>query len=181
MNWVDAILAALAFLFPKRDVPEPVPEAPTSPVEPTLPVIPPPMPGIGINELYDDWSNQKHAYHNVRVLCDRAGLTLTEKNLICACIYQESTFLNSSIGRNKNSAGVTTSTDWGLCQINDYFNIGKGKPFPSVEYVVNNPQKAVEWMIKMYQAGKLGLWSSYKFGAYKRWLKPASVMWLLKT
>jgi hypothetical protein len=126
------------------------------------------------------FDTQKHAYHSVRVLCDEAGLSVDEKNLICACIYQESQFLNCAKGQNRNKQGQVTSTDYGICQINDYWNIGKGKPFPSVQYVVDNPQKCVEWMIKMYQQGLLKLWCSYTGGGYKQWLKTNSPMWRLK-
>ncbi len=147
-------------------------EASVSPVEPSLPTNPPPM-TIGINDLYEDWGKPKNAWHNVRVLCDRAGLSLAEKNVICQCIYQESTFLNSAIGRNSGS------TDWGLVQVNDYWNIGPGKPFPSVAYVVNHPEECVNWMIKMYKQGQLKLWASCSSGAYKKWGAKNSPMWKL--
>lgn len=148
---------------------------PPLPVTVSVPPVIAPTMTISVTDLYDDWSQPKNAYHNVRVLCDRANLSLAEKNLLCACIYQESTFLNSAVGKN------STSTDWGLCQINDYFHIGKGKDFPSVEYVKTHPKEVVEWMIGMYKAGNLYQWSSYKSKAYLKWLKPNSPLWALKT
>lgn len=120
------------------------------------------------------WDTPQHAFHSVRVICDEMRLSYDEKNLICACIYQESEFKNWAIGRNG------TSTDWGLTQINDYWHIGKNKTFPSIEYVVNNPEACVCWMIKMYKAGQLKLWVSYSSGAYKKWLSTDSKMWKLK-
>lgn len=123
------------------------------------------------------WDTPKQAYHATRVTCDEMGLSVGEKNIICACIYQESQFNNEAVGRNRNSKGEVTSTDWGLVQINDYFNIGTGKPFPTVKYVLDNPEACVRWMIAQYRAGHLYLWSSYKFGAYKKWLEPNSPMW----
>ncbi len=151
-----------------------------SPVATTLPPNPPPMPPIGIDELYDDWSNPHHAYHNVRVLCDRAGLSHTQKDVLCACLYQESQFLNSAIGHNRNKAGQITSTDWGIVQCNDWFNIGPGKTWPSVEYVVNHPEELVNWMIHIYKnTGRLQPWASYTSGAYGKWLLSTSPMWLL--
>jgi hypothetical protein len=127
-----------------------------------------------------NFDTQKQAYHSVRVMCDQAGLTVQEKNLICACIYQESQFMNSAKGQNRNKEGKVTSTDWGICQINDYWNIGKGKPFPSIQYVQDNPQACVAWMIDMYKHGLLKLWCSYSSGAYAKWLGEKSPMWSLK-
>ncbi len=121
----------------------------------------------------------QNAYHNVRVLCDRAGLTIAEKNLICACIYQESGFKNTALGSNRNAQGVVTSTDYGICQVNDYYHIGNGKDFPSVQYVLDNPANVVQWMISMYKHGMLKQWVSYSSGAYKKWLLPKSAMWKL--
>lgn len=132
-----------------------------------------------------DWETQKDSYHAVRVLCDRAGLSLEEKNTICACIYQESQFFNHLPNgqpvkhENKSAQGTTLSTDWGLCQINDYWHIGPTKDFPTVQYVLDNPDKIVSYMIDMYQHNLLRLWSSYSSGAYRKWLNADSPMWEL--
>lgn len=142
-----------------------------APVAPA-PVVPNP------DILAPDWDTQQHAYHNVRVLCDLAGLTFEQKNIICACIYQESRF-KIGIKHANVSNGVVESTDYGICQINDYYHIGAGKDFPSAEYVLDNPDKAVAWMIQMYQRGSIGQWVSYSSGAYRQWLVPSSPMWLL--
>jgi hypothetical protein len=80
---------------------------------------------------------------------------------------------------NLNADGSLSSTDWGLCQINDYFHIGTGKDFPTVDYVLQNPKEVVEWMIEMYQSGDLAQWDSFKSGAYRQWLLPTSPMWKL--
>lgn len=152
---------------------EPLPEAANASVSPVLP------PTAALSPL--EFSTPKNAFHSVRVICDEQGLTLDEKNLICACIYQESEFWNTAKCKNKNKAGVVTSTDWGICQVNDYFHIGKGKDFESVQFILNNPDRVVKWMINQYKAGNLGMWVSYSSGAYKRWLSPSSPMWGLKT
>lgn len=139
------------------------------------------------NTVMTAWDSPAHNYHNVRVICDSMGLTLAEKNLICACIYQESSFLNyrtpgnPTVCLNKDKNGSVWSTDWGICQINDWFHIGPKKDFPSVDFVMQNPDKVVMWMVGMYQKGQLKQWSSYSTGAYKKWLSPTSPMWLLKT
>ena len=126
------------------------------------------------------WATPKQAWHSVRVLCDNEGLSVSEKNLICAVIYQESGFKNTAICRNKDKQGNITSSDWGICQVNDYWHCGKGKTFPSAEYVVAHPEEAVRWMLKMYRLGLLKLWVGYSSGAYQKWLSPTSKMWLLK-
>lgn len=128
-----------------------------------------------------DWSTPKGAYHATRVTCDNLELTVDEKNLICACIFQESRFYHAATNQNKNAAGEVTSTDWGLCQVNDWFHIGPGKDFPSVVYVMDNPDKVIEWMIGMYKHGLLKQWVSFSSGVYKQWLAPNSPMWLLGT
>lgn len=124
-------------------------------------------PAVKVEYLWDTAINSRHS---IRVICDEEGLSVADKNIITACIQQESQFNNAAINNNKNAAGEITSSDWGICQINDYFQMGKGKPFPSVQYVIDNPEKAVRWMVGMMKAGKLNLWSSYSTGAYKKWL-----------
>jgi len=141
----------------------------------------PPEPQIATVQPVLQWTTPSLAYHAVRVTCDNLGLTLEQKNLICACIYQESRFNNNAVNKNVNTQGVVTSRDWGLAQVNDYFHCGVGKDFPSASYVVANPDKAVEWMIKLYKEGLLKLWVSYSSGAYKQWLSPTSPMWHLAT
>lgn len=141
--------------------------------------IPPVPTATNPDILVMDWSKPTNAYHNARVLCDLAGLTVDEKNLICACIYQESRFNNAAVCRNRNAQGIITSSDWGLCQINDYFNIGSDRVFPTVDSVVDNPQAAVQFMINEYKNGNLKLWVSFTSGAYKQWLGENSPMWKL--
>ena len=122
------------------------------------------------------WDTATNCEHAVRVTCDNQGLTPEEKDIIQACVHQESDFMNyhpdgtpvKNINLNKD--GSLSSTDWGIVEINDYFHIGPGKDFPSVDFVMANPQKCVEFMISMYKEGKLGLWSSYKSGAYRKYL-----------
>lgn len=132
----------------------------------SMPTEPPKMPVAASTLLFDTY---EHSLHSVRVICDEMGLNWNEKAIICACIYQESRFNNKAKGENKKN-GVVTSTDWGIVQVNDFWNIGKGKYWSSVRQVLDNPEKAVRWMITCYKQGKLNLWSSYKFGAYKQWL-----------
>jgi hypothetical protein len=120
--------------------------------------------------LAPDWSTPEHVKHNVRVLCDLAGMSVTDKNILCAVVEGESGFYNTAINHNKNSKGEITSTDWGICQINDRYHIGQGNDFPSVQYVLDNPEKVVDWMIKMYQTGHINWWCAYDNGRYKQFL-----------
>jgi len=140
------------------------------PIEPPNLPSSPPIP-IVVPTLYL-WDNFKNSRHSVRVICDEMGLTLKEKNLICAVIQQESNFNNKATCKNKNKKGEVTSTDWGICQINDTkgWHIGKGLAFSSVGYLLEHPDEAVRYMIRMYKAGKLKLWVAYSSGAYKRYL-----------
>ena len=129
------------------------------------------------------WDTPAHAYHSVRVLCDQMGLSLEHcvnvdgvmyqpKDIICATIWGESEFINSYdvTNENVNSKGLIVSRDYGICQINDKYHIGEGLDFPSVDYVLNNPDKAVIWMINRYLEGHINWWCCYKFGRYKLFL-----------
>lgn len=147
-----------------------------------LPVLPEPVaapilpPGMPPKPQYD-FSTPKAAWHSVRVICDRYQLTLGQKDIVCACIYQESRFQNTAVGKNKSS------TDWGIVQVNDTpgWHIGPGLQFPSVQYVIDNPEKAVKWMVSVISSsGELQPWASYTSGVYKRWLVPNSPMWALR-
>lgn len=184
IEWVDDLIAAIRQSYQTQyddRPPTTPPQAPKPPVEAPLPPKDPNM-YPGIDKLYEDWNTQKHAYHNVRVVCDRLGLTLEQKNILCACVWQESTFKNSAMNKNKDKTGKVLSTDFGLFQVNDYYHCGPKKTFPSVEYVLTNPEKVCEWMAGiMKKTGKLQPWVSYTSGAYKHWLSPGSPMWGLKT
>lgn len=132
--------------------------------------------------LYPDWSTQGRAYHNTRVLCDLAGMTLERKNLMCQCIYQESEFKIGAIGK-PNSNGTL---DFGICQFNNGVNakgvplwIGPGAFFENTEEVLTNPTKCVNEMIAQFELGHENWWSSYSTGAYKQWGAANSPMWAL--
>ncbi len=174
----------LARLFRALFIRVKIDELPYLPPKPITPPSPPPMPPVPTVPVSDvlDWNTPKGAYHATRVICDQVGLTVAQKNLLCACVYQESQFLNTALNRNRNSKGVITSTDWGLCQVNDWFHIGGNKDFPSVAYVLAHPDKVVAWMAGILKrTGKLQPWVSYTSGAYLHWLSPSSPMWSLKS
>ena len=137
--------------------PEQVIERPPKPVPPAPP-----------KYLFDTVQN---ARHSIRVICDEMNLTLYQKNVITACIEQESGFKNWAVNKNIRN-GKVSSTDWGICQINDTpgWHIGPGLTFPSVEFLLAHPEDAVRYMVRMMRAGKLDLWVSYSSGAYLKYM-----------
>lgn len=180
-----AFLSSVAYITrPKTLVPPQVampltPQPSIIPAEATASSVPVLAPVESIDTLYPSWATQQDAYHNARVLCDNSGLTLAEKNLISACLYQESRFKVGAVNHNENGVGDILSTDYGIAQINDFYHIGAGKDFPSVEYVMDNPAKTVQFMINKYLQGRLSMWVSYSSGDYKQWLTASSPMWKL--
>jgi hypothetical protein len=163
------------------------PEAPKQATMPPLPIDPTNLPPDPDSVVFP-WDTAKHAFHNTRVIADQCGLSLEQKDILCQCIYQESTFLNyrapgvPTTCHNKDKNGVVWSTDWGICQVNDWFHIGTGKDFPSVDYVMANPDVVVRWMAMILKrTGALQPWSSYASGAYKKWAVPSSPLWVLRS
>lgn len=157
-------------LEPQNTSSQPVTVSNPTTTTPTVPV-------ASTGQIKPDWGNRRGARKATRVLCDLSGLTLAQKNDICACIFQESGFLtNPRPNQNKDkTTGKVWSTDYGIVQVNDYYNIGAGKAFSTVEYVLDNPAACVQWMINIYKStGALQPWSSWTSGAYKQWLDPVS-------
>ena len=175
LEWIYSILRNI---FNPSFKPSPEPSIVSAPTTntPSLPPVTPKTDSSTITVITPStsikylWDNPINTRHSIRVICDEEGLSLNDKNIITACIHQESSFDNTVICKNKSADGSIWSSDWGIVQINDYYNIGVGKPFPSVQYVLEHEEECVRWMIKMMKEGKLSLWSSYKSGAYKQWL-----------
>lgn len=147
---------------------------------PTQPAIAQPVPVEPVTEASAGllWDTPQNVRHSVRVMCDNAGLTdahtydpvVTDKNILCACVEQESGFNTKAIHHNVSDTGVVLSSDYGICQVNDFWHIGTGKDFPTVGYVLDNPEACVAWMIEEFKKGNAKLWSSFTTGAYKKWL-----------
>lgn len=148
------------------------------PVVVTTPLPPAPPTPVPTPAPKYQWDTSQLARHSIRVICDEQGLSLANKNLITAVIQAESGFYNYKDGKplkrlNFKKDGVTlSSTDWGICQINDTptWHIGKGLYFASVDDVMANPDKAVRFMIAMLKADKLNLWVAYINGSYIKFL-----------
>lgn len=143
-------------LLPKIQVE--IPQTPSVPSTPTQPASP----------IYL-WDNFANAQHSVRVICDEEGLSVSDKNILSACVRIESNYNPLAIHKNI-SGGKVVSTDFGIAQINDFFHIGNGKDFPSSQFVLQNPETDIRWMCKMWLAGKQSLWVSFSKGLYKRYL-----------
>lgn len=196
--WLTQFCAALR-QQPAQTSPDPQIDPVAASIEPISQQPSQPMPTDPDSIAYT-WDTPAHNYHNARVICDQVGLSLqpiipvhlpdgmflgyfTQKDILCACIYQESGFLlNPRPNQNKLKDGSVWSTDWGIVQINDYYNIGPGKPFASVEEVLTDPDKDVRWMANILKTtGALKPWASYTSGAFAEHLVPSSPMWALAT
>lgn len=125
------------------------------------------------------WDTLIASKHSVRVICDEEGLTLEQKNTLCATVGAESGWQSYYLSGPKKGQpvklenkkdGKVWSTDWGIAQINDHYHIGPGKSFPSVQYVLDNPDAVIRWMAKQWKAGNRNWWIAYKNGSYKKFL-----------
>lgn len=171
-----AFLKRLVTLLVKAFSPVPVHPPTPQPVPPPqpLPIETKPMPDLLTTLL--PWTTQKNYFHNVRVLCDRAGLTYAQKEIVCKCIWIESRFRDYRadgspvFNPNKDKDGSIWSRDWGLVQVNDwpkFKHIGPGCMFSSVTDVLTHPQRSAEFMIHtMKTTGRLQPWASYTEGVY---------------
>ena len=116
------------------------------------------------------WTDPASARHAVRVVCDLMGLTAQMKDILCACVEVESNFNPLAVHYNRDTEGNILSIDYGIAQINSYWNIGTDKPFPSSEYVLQNPQICIQFMCDMFLQGHENLWCSYTSGLYNKYL-----------
>lgn len=155
------------------------PEAP-SPTRPRFEPVEPPVNGY-------KWDTVANARHSVRVICDEEGLTLKQKNELCATVGAESGWQSYYLSGPKKGqpvklenkkGGVTWSTDWGIAQINDWYNIKEAvtedkhlRFFPTVQYVLDNPELVIRWMCKQWKSGNANWWIAFKqkTPAYKKY------------
>lgn len=113
----------------------------------------------------------------VRRVCAEEGMTPEQTEIITAIIWAESGMNPKAEGKpNKNG-----TRDWGLCQFNDgpknvppqkKYWIGPKAPFPSVEYVLNNPEQCVRVMCRhIKKTGRYRDWSAFNNKSYRKFLK----------
>ncbi len=111
------------------------------------------------------WNTALQAKHSLRVICDEEGLSLEQKNTMCATVMVESGFHINAINYNKKN-GKVVSTDYGICQWNDYYH---GKEI-SPNDALNNPEKAVRLMCHYWKLGRRNQWVAYSSKAYLKYL-----------
>lgn len=169
---------------PVAPVAPPVPPVPPHPApEPPKPVEPPKPSYNDIlhsSTLFPEWDTVEKSRHNVRAICDQEGLTLTQKNELCATVGAESGWQSyylsgpqkgkPVIKENRSPNGKVWSTDYGIAQINTHYHIGPGKSFPSSKYVLDNPEACIRWMCKQWKAGNAKWWVAYLNGSFRRFL-----------
>ena len=129
-----------------------------SPQPPITPIVEPPQPKYL-------WDTPVLARHSVRVIADEEKLTVGQKNTMCATIGAESGWNPKAVNYNKKN-GKIVSTDYGICQWNDYYH---GKEI-SPDEALNNPEKAVRLMCTYWKRGQRNLWIGYINGSYKKFL-----------
>lgn len=162
-KWLDE--GIITFLNKYKTVTPPVTQqdAPTEVLTPnptpmtTTPISTPSTPKY-------DWSTSEAVRHSIRVICDEEGLTLVEKNNLSATIHCESGYKNIIHPNMVN--GTVSTTDYGFFQINDWWHIGKGKDFPTYQYVLDNPEAVCRWVCHQWKAGNAKAWVCYAKGMY---------------
>lgn len=85
-----------------------------------------------------------------------------DEKVLCATIEAESSWRPDAKLVNKNG-----TTDWGICQFNDYWY----KDLITPERALNDPEFAIELMAKQFQAGREKDWWAYRGGNYTKFLK----------
>lgn len=86
-------------------------------------------------------------------VCKEEGMTHDQTREIYATIDCESNFNPKATNRNTDG-----TTDWGLCQYNDFWYIGPGKPIPSVDVAMNDPEFCVREMCRAWRKGRKYDW-----------------------
>ena len=78
-----------------------------------------------------------------------------------AVIRCESGFDPRAVSKNQNG-----TTDYGICQFNDYWYGSVISP----QDALNKPEKALRTMAVVWASGRQSDWTCYKSGAYKQYL-----------
>lgn len=84
-------------------------------------------------------------------------LTAEMKEKLYQTIKCESNFDPKAVHVNRNG-----TSDYGICQYNSYWYIGRDKPIPSVEVALNDPEFCVRVMCKMWKRGRQRDWICYR-------------------
>lgn len=161
-NLIETILAfadqLLQRLFKKKQSNVNIPTSETTPVA----EIPKP------ETLKYDWSTQEKARYSVRMICDEEGLSVKDKNDLCATVGAESGWKPRQRSLKANFDGTY---DHGIIQLNEKYWIGEGKLYPNIEAVYNDPEGCIRWMCRNWKRNK-NWWYAYKNGSYLRYMNP---------
>jgi len=115
--------------------------------------------------LMQDLLKRKQNEQMVKRVCQEEGLNVEQTMEICATVYAESGFDDKAVNKNLNG-----TTDWGLCQFNDYWMWKKEKVI-NPQDALNNPKLAIETMISLYQKRRITNWNGYKSKAYYKYIE----------
>lgn len=112
-----------------------------------------------------DKKKREYWEERTKEICQETGLAdIQEKNLV-ATIKCESGF--NQYATNKNKDGTI---DYGICQLNSYWYIGKDKVVKTPQEALNNPELCIRVMAQQFLNGRPQDWCCYKFGDYKKYL-----------
>ena len=103
--------------------------------------------------------NKAYFIDYARQMARKYGL---DEKTFCATIEAESSWNPNAKLVNKNG-----TTDWGICQFNDYWY----KDLITPEKALNDPEFAIELMAKQWKKGRAMDWVAYKTGSYIKFLK----------
>lgn len=163
MNWLKELIDALMFILTNKN--DSMPE--------NIPPIAPQAPQDNLtNQVAPKylWDTPQDVKHSIRVICDEEGLNIEQKNTLDATIHGESDYNTHAHNYNYAFSRLTgrkyiASTDFGLCQWNDYYH-GKEISPMDAEF---NPEKAVRLMCTYWKLGRRNQWVAYSSGHYLRY------------
>jgi len=117
-----------------------------------------------------DFSTPEKARLSTIRICAEKGLNQTQTETICGVIACESGFNINAKNENKDKNGKVLSTDFGICQYNDYYYIGENKPIPSIDVALHDPEFCVKIMIDIYlgkiSGRRIKDWVCFSSGKY---------------
>ncbi len=164
---IKAFWSIVQFFSKKKSVV--IDSVPIESISQPIPQPPQPVSMTDIQQLVK--TNNRNGFIGMcKRIAKEEGLTPELTTNLLATLECEANFNNELIHPNNNAQGKTLSTDFYICQINDFYHIGKSKEFPSIQYVHDHPDEVVRWMCKMFKAGKARLWVCYSKNLYQKYL-----------
>lgn len=116
------------------------------------------------------WDTPENARHSVRLICDEEGLTWQQKEDMSSTVHCESGYLTGIIHPNLDKNGKLSTTDYGICQWNDWWHWIKNNIHEiSPDEALHNPEKAVRLMCQYVKWGLLTQWVCFESGMYKHY------------